>query len=403
MGGVHATVRGQVERLSAGSAKGSDGPNESVYSACSSPNVQLKPVGPQPPPPPLASDVVRYSLDVLTTERGLVRGVWAKFEPVEWLEDIPALHGAGVDGPGILRRLLICVLGLSKVARDRADLVDFTPRELGEGSFATVWQLEEWPHVVVKVLDKPAREVFKVAAARNACEAWRRGLGPRVYGTGWLRQEKGAQRRFMVIVLEALLPLDLTTSESACPVLTVAREISQWAFHNDLTLVNVMSRQSCTGGPREPVVIDYDMADEWRLKLAVTTSFIEFDFRPLFESRPPALSSSLLPLWREYCDLVLLTCSVDGSHILYRPTLARLVDLFEELREQVLEPLFTTDLFTSNESKTLVPFEVCVRAPGIEAVTINLGDLTGNAFAHGVGTWAQYPSVIRSNGVYWPE
>jgi len=149
------------------------------------------------------------------------------------------------------------------------------------------------------------------------------------------------------------------------------------------------------------VAIDFDLADEWRLKLAVTSRCLEVDFQPLLTSGAGD-SSTLAPLWREYCDLVTFSLSIDGDHMLYRPILGRLCELFGSLRTEVLEPFFQTDKFASEEMKGEVPIEVCVRAPEIDAVTVNLGDLKGNAFAHRCTDWETFPSVWKSHGVYWP-
>lgn len=346
-------------------------------------------------------DKSTYAVDVLTTARGLVKGVWATFEPLEWLDDIPTEPGRKETGPDILCRLLIGFMDLEKIARDRADIEGYTPRKVGEGSFGSVWRLDEWPGVVAKVMDKPALERVELEASRLALEASRRNLGPRVFGTGWLRQKLGRSRRSMVIVMESL---DLTppAGESAWApqLLREARLISRWAFHNDLQAGNIMMSRS---RPAYPVVIDFDLAHEWRIKVAVTSTCIEFNSKPLFDELGVEASEQLLPLWREYYDLVVLTCSIGGSHGLYTAVLDRLVQLFSELREPVLEVLFTTVRFISEEQRLEVPFEVCVREPTIEGVTIHLADLAGNAFAHGRKEWKSLPSLVRSNGVYWPK
>lgn len=353
----------------------------------------------------------RFAVTVVTTDRGLVRGDWGHFEPLEWLRDIvpeqlaAAAGSSSVDGPGVLRRLLIACLELQHVAK-RAAMDDFTAERLGDGSFGSVWRLREWPGLVAKVLDKPAHQQFELDAARLAVEASERGLGPRVFGTGWVHQTLGGRRRMMVTVMEALHEISeqpgAVPAALAAPILARARAVSQWAFHNDLLVSNLMARRG-EAGELEPVVIDFDLADERRLKLAVTSSCIVFDFDPLFGPMPPGLSARLLPLWREYCDLFLLSCSISGTSALYGPVLARLAELFEELQAEVLGPLFQTDRFLTGDKKVEVPFEVCVRAGEVDAVTVNLGDLAGNAFAHRRDDWERYPAVIRSNGVYWPQ
>eukprot|EP00747_Dinoflagellata_sp_TGD_P059803 gnl/TRDRNA2_/TRDRNA2_151733_c0_seq3.p1 gnl/TRDRNA2_/TRDRNA2_151733_c0~~gnl/TRDRNA2_/TRDRNA2_151733_c0_seq3.p1 ORF type:complete len:379 (-),score=68.64 gnl/TRDRNA2_/TRDRNA2_151733_c0_seq3:154-1290(-) len=358
--------------------------------------------GPQAPcipaPPASPPDPARYAVDVLTTERGILRGVWAKFEPIEWLQEIPVEADAAVDGPGVLRRLLIGALGLTKFAREKADIADFTAKTLGDGSFGAVWQLEEWPWVVLKVLDKPALETFELGASRNAAEASRLGIGPLVFGTGWVHQEIGATRRLMCICMEALQEKAADEAVSwGAPLLRKVAAISQHSFHNDLQMNNIMLR---TVKNPEPVVIGRQR------KVAVTSRCLEHDFKPVFdaiEDQEEALR--LLPLWREYCDLTLLTLSVSGTHGLYRLTLARLVELFEDaaLRSGVITPLFETEQFLTDEDKQQVPFEVCVREPSIQGVTVNLVDLAGNAFAHGLSDWDKFPSLRRSQGVYWPD
>ena len=89
-----------------------------------------------------------------------------------------------------------------------------------------------------------------------------------------------------------------------------------------------------------------------------------------------------------------------GTNPLYLPILQRLVGLFNQLKADGV--LDRVQGFLGPERMRDLPIEILARCD-IDAVSVNLFDLKGNAFAHKLEDYDQYPSLIRSNGVYWPR
>ncbi|CAK0863423.1 unnamed protein product [Prorocentrum cordatum] len=265
---------------------------------------------------------------VLSTTKGLVRGCWGTFTAEAFYRPLP---GGG----------------------DREALV--TDRE------------RPWVHK---------------ALVENSLTADRHALGPRVYGHGVVEQRKGGHYRATVLFMERLDPLEESawSEDDTAELLRITGRLSRVAFHNDLKLPNILRRAG------RPVVVDYDLMAPWTVKIAVTSSCIEQDFRALLE---PA---------GELCD---------GP--LFRAVLRRLEALWADLAAPALGPLLRA---FDADALTQIPFEVLVRVP-LHATTVNLLDLRGNLFAHlprddarsdaeREAACARLPQLLRSQGVYWP-
>ena len=144
-------------------------------------------------------------------------------------------------------------------------------------------------------------------------------------------------------------------------------------------------------------VIDFDYFDPSKILISVTSSqTIELDLTELLES----IADEAVWDFRSFYDYTYLSASVPGTHPLYAPILARLSSIFRRIEDTVLVPL--TNYLKPSQLKD-IPMEVLVRCPDVDAVSFNLLDLQGNAFAHRVSEWREFPSLIKSNGVYWPD
>jgi hypothetical protein len=220
------------------------------------------------------------------------------------------------------------------------------------------------------------------------------GILTHVHGYGYVVDSSGRQLG-LLLIMESLNDLDPHSADEKTLYSTVA-QISQFGFHNDLKIDNIMQR-----GPSDICVIDFDLFSPTKLVVALSgTSFIELDIEPFMHtvSDPDTFIQAL----RLFYDYTCLSLSINKSHPLYEPVLKRLVLVFNQLQTtNLLSNLLT---FLGESQARDIPVEVLVRCPdGIEAVSVNIFDLKGNAFAHGVSDWDSYPSLFRSTGVYWPD
>lgn len=344
---------------------------------------------PDSPVPELAQ---AYSCDVLNTTKGLLRGCWGTFTAEAFYRPLP-----GDEAVSAIRHILICALDIVRYAEREGEQVQAA--ELGEGSYARVFGSTVMP-VAAKIVTDRERPWVHKALVENSLEADRHAVGPRIYGHGVVEQKKGGHFSATVLFMERLDPLEESTwsEDDTTELLRTMGRLSQVAFHNDLKLPNVLRRAG------RPVVVDYDLMAPWTVKIAVTSSCIEQDFRALLE---PA-GQLCVQHFREYYDLFAFSLTLEDG-CLFRGVLRRLEDLWAELAEPALGPIsraFGADALTQ------IPFEVLVRVP-LHATTVNLLDLRGNLFAHlprddassdaqREAACARLPQLLRSNGVYWP-
>eukprot|EP00927_Polykrikos_kofoidii_P019553 TRINITY_DN19150_c0_g1_i1.p1 TRINITY_DN19150_c0_g1~~TRINITY_DN19150_c0_g1_i1.p1 ORF type:complete len:396 (-),score=86.95 TRINITY_DN19150_c0_g1_i1:98-1285(-) len=348
---------------------------------------------------PLEADVkltTSYSCEVLHTTKGFVRGDWAKFVADGFYRAIPG------DGVKVVRHILIHALDLIRYAEREGENPE--AELLGEGSYAKVFGSGA---VAAKIISDRERPWVHQAAVANILQADRLGIGPKVYGHGTVTQDKGGRFCGTVIFMERLLPLrldadeDWPEKESLALLQMVARLGRAGFFHNDLKLPNVMRRGD------GPVMVDFDLMERWTMKVAVTSSCIEYSLQNILEP----LSEETAGAFREFYDLTVLSMTLQDNH-LYRTVLRRLEDLWRLLEAPVFHALVTE---VGKEKLAEIPFEVLVRVP-LKGVSVNLLDLRGNLFAHlelsekedsdpgNRLTACEYlPQLIRSDGVYWPS
>lgn len=361
-------------------------------------------------------DASRYAGPALHLERGYVKGTWMIFEPLKWYEYLPKVKSYNDDA--LLRALCIASEGLEKIAKDRAD-IEVRPVILAVGSYGTVLKVEGGGGVVVKVFGEWERKEFCLEAVRLAVEASACGIGPRVFGYGVLRRLIGSGRSTFMLFMEELEQTALSTPEThwpCCwdqsPVVNVAMQAVEeivaltqvWSakvgFHNDLKIDNIVFQGL------HPYIVDYDLSDPWNIKIAVTSSFIKFDFHDFFsEVIAEEVRDGLAAKFRTYYDLFCLTLSLPPRHPWVEPVFSKLTSLFHSLEKPVFRPFLQEEKWVSNKARKEIPIEVLVRGRGVLAVTVNLFDLQGNAFAHEFPseTVRAIPSLIRSHGVYWND
>jgi len=293
-----------------------------------------------------------------------------------------------------LRHILILVLDIVKFAEREGEEVE--AEVLGEGSYAKVYGAGS---LAAKVISDRERPWVHKASVQNALEADRMGLGPQIYGHGSVEQTLGGRFRATVILMERLEPLGATWSALDTQVLlNNVQQLSQHQFHNDLKLDNVLRRET------QPLLIDFDLMDPWKIKIAVTANCIEHSFQDFL--KPLGAVSCH---FREYYDLFTMSLTLQDGE-LYRAVLRRLVELWSFVEVPVLRPLLES---MGPEKLLQVPFEVLIRVP-LQGVTVNLLDLRGNLFAHlpdqheiedegkYIDQIESMPQLLKSNGVYWP-
>mmetsp|Transcript_7585 Transcript_7585/g.16301 ORF Transcript_7585/g.16301 Transcript_7585/m.16301 type:complete len:398 (-) Transcript_7585:6-1199(-) len=350
-------------------------------------------------------DSTCYAVPALHLERGLVKGTWIQFEPVKFYEHLPPGRYSSVD---LMRAICVAVEDLEKIAKDRCDFL-LEKQFIATGSYGTVLTVEGAGPVVAKVFSDSATEKFRLQCAELGIKAQCAGIGPRIFGYGWSKRLLGASHKHLVVFMERLTQVDVHGADERPKGPVVARQNARKigalvaacagsiGFHNDLKVDNIMFRD------RDPCLIDFDLADPWIIKIAVTTSYIKYSFEEFFSEVVPAPHrEELAQALRRYYDLFCLSLSIAGDHPWYPEVLVQIVELFKALRKPVFEPLLAGKRWLPGTSRTEIPIEVMVRQGGITAITVNLFDLQGNAFAHGITHWQAYPSLLKSNGVHWP-
>lgn len=326
------------------------------------------------------------SCDVLNTKKGLLRGCWGKFTAEAFYRPFPE-----DDMIKAIRHILIALLSIEKYATREGETLE-NVEELGEGSFAKVLGLGR---VAAKIISDTERVWVHRAAVSNSLVADREGFGPAIFGHGRVQQTLGGHFAGTVIFMERLYGFDGEFSETLSEaLLEEVRKISKHGFHNDLKMPNILRRSN-----GQPVVIDFDLMSQWSVKVAVSSSCIEHDFKELLETEDQSA------MFREYYDLFALSLTLENG-ILYRKVLDRLLYLWGHLEEPVLKRLLST---IGAEKLSELPFEVLIRVP-LHGVSVCLLDLRGNLFVHLDESCKnhipqeclQLPQLLKSNGVYWP-
>lgn len=374
----------------------------SVIKSGAEPQAEQRPEAPARPTrdplplQPLPDLVSAYSCEILRADKGLVKGCFGTFKAEAFYRPLPGTTVAEGGPPGLreLRHALILALGIVKWADKAGEVIE--AEELGEGSYAKVFGAG--PALAVKLISDRERPWVHRAAAENSLIADRLGLGPRVFGHGTVEQLIAGHFCGTALLLERLEPLGERWSRSDSEALLAdVALLASVGFHNDVKLPNVLRRSG------RPTLIDFDLLSEWSVKVAVTSSCIEHDFRPLLEPLGPVYAQQ----FREYYDLFALTLTLpDGE--LYRRVLERLLELWSHLEAPILRPILQC---TDPEKLTEVPLEVLCRA-AMEGVSVNILDLRGNLYAHTVGDVSDrapclkqcesLPQLMRSHGIYWP-
>jgi serine/threonine protein kinase len=216
-----------------------------------------------------------------------------------------------------------------------------------------------------------------------------------VHAYGYVVDSNGNQLGLLVIMDSLMdLPQNFAHEEA---LYTAAVRISEFGFHNDFKLDNIMQSDQSN-----ICVIDFDLFSPSKLVVALSgSSFIELDLDPYMQTLTDD-SETFIKSFRFLYDYTYLSLSINRTHPLYEPVLKRLLAVFRQLESTNL--LSGLIAFLGESRVRDIPVEVLVRCPeGVEAVSVNIFDIKGNAFAHGVPEWDTYPSLFRSTGVYWPD
>jgi len=305
----------------------------------------------------------------------LVRGRFGLFS-----EYTPVYIGSGI-------RTCAIQSFIAAISRVRSQTkLEFVPLKIAEGAFSEIWVHED---LCARFTDAHEGLQFLERAATNLSFVISHKLFPIVHSYGWLKDNTGGTKG-LVLFMERLERLESPTSDLESLIYNAASQVAYHGFHNDLKIDNIMIRKN-----GEICIIDYDLFDPNKIRICVNSfSFIELDFTEL------GANSHQMQLLRLFYDYSYLSLSIMGTNPLYLPILQRLVGLFNQLKaEGVLDRV---QGFLGPERMRDLPIEILARCD-IDAVSVNLFDLKGNAFAHKLEAYDQYPSLIRSNGVYWPR
>ncbi|EER01938.1 conserved hypothetical protein [Perkinsus marinus ATCC 50983] len=332
-------------------------------------------------PPCIHSLKDEYTLPaVLRTNKGLVRGVWLSFEALDWFTPLPR-------GSGELRDLLITAFDLEKIATFRAGM-DINPQveRIGQGSYCQVVADDS---VALRRMSSRETERLQLRFPEMMMRAADLGVTGRVYGYGWCRQHMGGRDHSMCLVQERLVPVESLSEIDEDQLFEVVTKLSILTFHNDLKLDNIMK------DPRDGSLklIDFDLVSPDCLVIPVTASQnIIINCKEDF----PNFSENAVE-FRAYYDYFTFSLTLSGASQLYTLVLNRLIALGRSLKpflEGVVAVLSTGQLAAP-------PFEALVREKSINAVTVNIFDLYGNAVAHGMNEPPEGAfQLIESNGVY---
>ena len=292
----------------------------------------------------------------------------------------------------------ICIDDLSGFSQNICRVKPILPDGQGaklvaEGSFSEVWELggiccrftSSRKHGD-KFVSRLAHVMETVIMHDLSCE---------IYAYGYLYEQKSREEvTGILFFMERLTPLLCKDAEEAEDrIWESVQNISQYGFHNDLKADNIM----CSPKEGRPRVIDFDFFDPFKILVSVTAfQNIELDLGDFFAKFD---DESVVHLFRAFYDYSYLSASISGSHPLYFHVLNRLHTVYQKLHDPVLLELFE---FLGPKRCTDIPMEILVRCPEVDGVSINLLDLAGNSYAHRQPDWQRFPSLVRSNGVYWP-
>lgn len=288
---------------------------------------------------------------------------------------------------GSIQRFMTAAIGFSLSSNTDEEL----PKLQSEGSFSQVWI-----HGSLCARFTRIREgmdlLHRIDNALNVVTPC--SIVDYIYTYGFLVDSNGRTLGFL-LVMDLLHPIgsDFSDIDSLDSALS---RIARLGFHNDLKVDNVMLNQEGT----KVCVIDFDLLSPTTLTIALSgTSFIELDLSPFIATLGE--QDSFTQLFRLYYDYTCLSLSINAKHGLYLPVLTRLVSLYHQMEAH--QYLTKLRAFLGDDKVRDIPVEVLIRCPdGVEGVSVNLFDLRGNAFAHGLPNWDNYPSIFRSTGVYWP-
>lgn len=265
---------------------------------------------------------------------------------------------------------------------------------VAEGSFSEVWELGGICCRFTSSRKHGEKFVSRLAHAMETVIM--HDLSCEIYAYGYLYEHKSREKRTGVLFfMEQLVPLLFKDTEEPDGLIWESVEnISKYGFHNDLKADNIM----CSPKDGRPRVIDFDFFDPYKILVSVTAfQNIELDLRDFFAKFE---DESVVHLFRAFYDYSYLSASINGSHPLYLHVLNRLHSVYQRLHDPVFLKLSE---FLGPKASTDIPMEILVRCPDVDGVSINLLDLAGNAYAHRQPDWQRYPSLVRSNGVYWPD
>jgi len=289
----------------------------------------------------------------------------------------------------VVRAFIIASTG-SAFSRDSSDE---SAKLESEGSFSRLWIRGE---VCARFTSEAESISFLKRVVDSLDLVTGEGFTEYIHSYGILVDSNG-RRLGLLVLMSVLDPITPNFDDEESLFSSVSR-ISRIGFHNDLKIDNIMLDHQGT----KVCVIDFDLLSPTTLTIALSgTSFIELDLSSFMETLTTD-SDSFIKLFRLFYDYTCLSLSVNQKHGLYRPVLSRLVSVFHQLEsQQYLSRLMS---FLGEERVRDIPIEVLIRCPeGVEGVSVNLFDLKGNAFAHGLPDWDDYPSIFRSTGVYWPN
>eukprot|EP00439_Symbiodinium_sp_Y106_P002399 s2168_g1.t1 len=227
--------------------------------------------------------------------------------------------------------IILHVLDITRYAAREGEQVEDVEL-LGEGSFSKVFGLGP---IAAKVISENERPWVHRAAVQNGLLADLHGYGPAVFGHGRVQQDMGGHFRGTVVFMERLYPAGEESCQNctnwstargcrtgAClmgsqisvgmqdwsdtdtdHVLEAIQRVAQDAFHNDLKMPNILRRRG------RPLLIDFDLLSPWCVKVAVTSSCIEHDFRSLLEPAGEICTQS----FREFYDLFAFTLTLQDA------------------------------------------------------------------------------------------
>ena len=255
------------------------------------------------------------------------------------------------------------------------------------GSFSTVFLHED---LCFRYTPASTGSYFMNRALHVYAEVHKSCLGCKIWTYGELVSKYTSRIMGVVVVMARLYPLENGFSDEE-GIYSELLKVNKTHFHNDLKLNNIMYGENTSIR-----LIDFDYMHVSSIIISVNSNeTIVLDFGEFFKDK-----ENEFPIFRTLYDYTTLSVSVDGDNPLYKKLLDRLVYLFNLIADTVLIPLAQ---WLPYEQLRDIPMEALVRCPGIEAVSVNVLDLRGNAFAHNVQNWERYPTLFKSNGVYWQD